>query len=357
MDDKEDEVVINNEIVQLERGLHEQIGKKKSCLDKIYMAIEEGKNIGRRDPEQVAMDKLVELAYKKLLATRGSFASKHGIAKVSKQVALAFLRRTLARCRKFEDSGASCFSEPALRDIIFAAPPRFYEIEQVAGASLAGANDGCSVDTLIHQTDQAFARNGPISNRAKRKELLLDDVGGAVFRASSALGILDGAKGKRSERDRERDPSIRNTLVKAGRSSMGGSKGERKAKSKPKQKTAQLSTSANGFVNKFTDTTNSVHPSASGSGESANSGNRKKDVRFMSSGNVPPVSSNDMESMEFANLPLNEIDGIEELGVESDIGGAQDLNSWFNFDVDGLQDHDSIGLEIPMDDLAELNMF
>ncbi|KAL0340657.1 UNVERIFIED_CONTAM: hypothetical protein Sradi_4582500 [Sesamum radiatum] len=349
MDDKEDEVVINNEIVQLERGLHEQIGKKKSCLDKIYMAIEEGKNIGRRDPEQVAMDKLVELAYKKLLAagrhelgissgggncldlsevlrtinasprrwasmhaTRGSFASKHGIAKVSKQVALAFLRRTLARCRKFEDSGASCFSEPALRDIIFAAPPRFYETEQVAGASLAGANDGCSVDTLIHQTDQAFARNGPISNRAKRKELLLDDVGGAVFRASSALGILDGAKGKRSERDRERDPSIRNTIVKAGRSSMGGSKGERKAKSKPKQKTAQLSTSANGFVNKFTDTTNSVHPSASGSGESANSGNRKKDVRFMSSGNVPPVSSNDMESMEFANLPLNEIDGIED---------------------------------------------
>ncbi|XP_011102063.1 uncharacterized protein LOC105180111 isoform X2 [Sesamum indicum] len=357
LDDKEDEVVINSEIDQLERGLHEQIGKKKSCLDKIYMAIEEGKNIGRGDPEQVAMDKLVELAYKKLLATRGSFASKHGIAKVSKQVALAFLRRTLARCRKFEDSGASCFSEPALRDIIFAAPPRFYEIEQVAGASLAGANDGCSVDTLIHQTDQAFARNGPISNRAKRKELLLDDVGGAVFRASSALGILDGAKGKRSERDRDRDTSIRNTIVKAGRSSMGGSKGERKAKSKPKQKTAQLSTSANGFVNKFTDTTNSVHPSASGSGESANSGNRKKDVRFMSSGNVPPASSNDMESMEFANLPLNDIDGIEELGVESDIGGAQDLNSWFNFDVDGLQDHDSIGLEIPMDDLAELNMF
>ncbi|KAI3470617.1 hypothetical protein Pfo_027280 [Paulownia fortunei] len=301
--DKEDEV-INEEIVQLERGLHEQIGKKKSCLDKIYKAIQEGKNIGRRDPEQVAMDKLVELAYKKLLATRGSFASKHGIAKVSKQVALAFAKRTLARCRKFEDSGASCFSEPALRDIIFAAPPQFDEAELLTG-------------------------------------------------------ILDGAKGKRSERDRDRDTSTRNTVVKAGRSSMGGSKGDRKAKSKPKQKTAQLSTSANGFVNKFTDTTNSIHPLASGSGESANSsGNRKKDVRFISPGNVPPVSLKDMkESIEFDNLPLNDIDGIEELGVDSDIGGPQDLNSWFNFDVDGLQDHDSVGLEIPMDDLAELNMF
>ncbi|KAK6144631.1 hypothetical protein DH2020_021451 [Rehmannia glutinosa] len=368
LDDKEDEM-INEEIVQLERGLHEQ------------------------GPEQIAMDKLVELAYKKLLvksgmelevmekvmllssikgilklasspvreavgpnvfragsgatfrfqkwkrflgiiiqATRGSFASKHGIAKVSKQVALGFAKRTLARCRKFEDSGASCFSDPALRDIIFASPPRFDQTELLL-------TDGRQVDAF--ESDQAFAKNGPISNRAKRKEVLLDDVGGAMFRASSALGILDGAKGKRSERDRDR-----NTVAKAGgRSSMGGSKGERKAKSKPKQKTAQLSTSAANTSSML------INPLASGSGESGNSsGNRKKDVRFMSSsGNVPPV--------EFANLPLNEIDGIEELGVDSEIGEPQDLNSWFNFDVDGLQDHDSVGLEIPMDDLAELNMF
>ncbi|KAK6138026.1 hypothetical protein DH2020_028222 [Rehmannia glutinosa] len=358
LDDKEDEM-INEEIVQLERGLHEQIGKKKSHLHKIYKAIQEGKNIGRRDPEQIAMDKLVELAYKKLLvksgmelevmekimllssikgilklasspvreavgpnvfrtgsgatfrfqkwkrflgiiiqATRGSFASKHGIAKVSKQVALGFAKRTLARFRKFEDSGASCFSDPALRDIIFAAPPRFDQTELLL-------TDGRQVDAF--ESDQAFAKNGPISNRAKRKEVLLDDAG--------------------------------------GRSSMGGSKGERKAKSKPKQKTAQLSTSAANTSSML------INPLASGSGESGNSsGNRKKDVRFMSSsGNVPPV--------EFANLPLNEIDGIEELGVDSEIGEPQDLNSWFNFDVDGLQDHDSVGLEIPMDDLAELNMF
>ncbi|XP_042012997.1 uncharacterized protein LOC121761414 isoform X4 [Salvia splendens] len=346
--DKDDEV-INEEIVQLEKGLHEQIGQKKSYLDKISKAIEEGKDIGRRDPEQVAMDKLVELAYKKLLATRGSFATKHGIPKVSKQVALAFARRTLARCQKFQDSGASCFSDPALRDVIFATPPRFNEAELLNGGSLAVANDGTSADafnTAVHQSDHSFAKNGPISNRAKRRELLLDDVGGAVFRASSALGIADGAKGKRSERDR-------NTVAKAGRSSMGsGSKGERKAKSKPKQKTAQLSTSANSFIYKFPDATN---PSAL---ESPN-GNRRKDVRFMSSGNAPPVSSNEVkESMEFADLPMNDIVGG--LGVDPEIGEPQDLNSWLNFDMDdGLQeDNDSIvGLDIPMDDLAELNMF
>ncbi|XP_047979781.1 uncharacterized protein LOC125221631 isoform X3 [Salvia hispanica] len=337
--DKDDEV-INEEIVQLEKGLHEQIGQKKSYLDKISKSIEEGKDIGRRDPEQVAMEKLVELAYKKLLATRGSFATKHGIPKVSKQVALAFARRTLARCQKFQDSGASCFSDPALRDVIFATPPRFNETELLNGGSLAVANDG----TSAHQSDHSFAKNGPISNRAKRRELLLDDVGGAVFRASSALGIADGAKGKRSERDRN---------TKAGRSSMGGgSKGERKAKSKPKQKTAQLSTSANSFIYKFPDASN---PSAL---ESPNV-NRRKDVRFMSSVNAPPVSSNEgKESMEFADLPMNDIVG--ELGVDPEIGEPQDLNSWLNFDMDdGLQeDNDSIvGLDIPMDDLAELNMF
>ncbi|TQD91777.1 hypothetical protein C1H46_022619 [Malus baccata] len=56
-----------------------------------------------------------------LLATRGSIASKYRIAKVSKQVAIAFMKRTLARCQKYKETGKSCFNEPVLRDIIFAA--------------------------------------------------------------------------------------------------------------------------------------------------------------------------------------------------------------------------------------------
>lgn len=59
---------------------------------------------------------------------------------MSKQVALAFVRRALARCRKFEDSGTSCFSEPLLRDILYAPPPRFDEKELLAATSLAIAN-------------------------------------------------------------------------------------------------------------------------------------------------------------------------------------------------------------------------
>lgn len=33
------------------------------------------------------------------------------------------MQRTLARCHKFEDTGISCFNEPALQDIIFSTPP------------------------------------------------------------------------------------------------------------------------------------------------------------------------------------------------------------------------------------------
>lgn len=48
---------------------------------------------------------------------------------MSKHVALAFAKRTLARCRTFEVSGTSCFNEPALRDALFAAPPGSSEAE------------------------------------------------------------------------------------------------------------------------------------------------------------------------------------------------------------------------------------
>lgn len=195
-------------------------------------------------------------------------------------------------------------------------------------------------------------------NRGKKKEVLLDDVGGSAIRTTS-LGscLLGGAKGKRSDRDSIRDASNRNS--KAGRSSLGNSsKGERKTKTKPKQKTAQLSTSGNGLMNKFMETSPSVYPpSAGGSGEfSNNCGNRKRDVGLISPGNTPVDSGKEMkESLDFSKMPLNDIDiPMEDLGVGSDLGAHQDLNSWFNFEDDGLQDHEAVGLDIPMDDLTEL---
>lgn len=225
-----------------------------------------------------------------------------------------------------------------------------------ADSSRSNADRGDALETFAHQSDQAFAKNGPILNRGKKKEVLLDDVGGTAIRTTS-LGnsLLGGAKGKRSERDGNRDASFRNGIAKAGRSSLGNSKGERKTKAKPKQKTAQLSTSGSGLINKYAETSHLVYPPAGDSFN--NNGNRKREFGLISPGSAPNLSKEIKEPVDFSTMPLNDIDSMEELGVASEIGEPQDFNSWFNFDVDGLQDHDSVGLEIPMDDLSELNMF
>ena len=72
-----------------------------------------------------------------------------------KQVAFAFAKRTLVRCRKFEDSGTSCFSEPALRDIILAAPPWGNEAEPSTSFGLAVANTKHPVSRNHHLDPRA----------------------------------------------------------------------------------------------------------------------------------------------------------------------------------------------------------
>ncbi|MCH91021.1 serine-rich adhesin for platelets-like, partial [Trifolium medium] len=74
--------------------------------------------------EQAAFDQLTEMAYRKRLACRGSRNSKSAVQKVSNQVALAFLKRTLGRCRRYEEAGVSCFSESTLQNIMFAPHSR-----------------------------------------------------------------------------------------------------------------------------------------------------------------------------------------------------------------------------------------
>ncbi|XP_076902171.1 uncharacterized protein LOC143556820 [Bidens hawaiensis] len=226
LDDKEDET-IKQEIKELKTRLRQQNYKKKAYLEQICKSI--GGSFVARDLEQLAFDKLVEIAYRKFLATRGP--SRSGTLKIPKHIAMAFGRRALARCRKFAKSGVSCFNVALLRDILFAPQ----EVE------------------------------------------LFDDVSTAY-------------------------------------------QGERKIKVHP---TGRIPTSGNGCGNQSARSLHPVQPSLNGP-------NHNRDVD-----------------------PLHDLDPIEELGV----GGPQDLSSLLNFDDEELQDDFSAGLEIPMDDLTELNMF
>lgn len=360
----EGEEGINQEIVTLKEKLYQQVGKKKTNMGQIDKAVQNGRDFERRDIEQVAMNQLVEMAYRKRLACRGSSASKSMMRKVSKQVAMAFVKRTLARCQKFEDTGRSCFSEPALQDIIFSVPSCNSDAKSAdcvgSGTASNTYNEACNhqpealgsvtgaVSSNLERQDshsdnlerdsshvvQAITHSsGQVFLRAKKREMLLDNVVGST--------VPSGVKGKSSERD--------NSVSGAGRSSLGSSRSERKTK-KPKEKT-------NGLHGSSAEAGHTSSPSVGGFSQSAANASKKasREAGLVSPGNNPQGSSKEAEEpIDFSNLQLHELD--LELSVSNDLGGHQDLGSWLNFDEDGLQDHDSVGLEIPMDDLTDLNM-
>ncbi|XP_028805190.1 uncharacterized protein LOC114760105 isoform X2 [Neltuma alba] len=378
---------IDQDIIHLQKCLNQQVCKKREYLMNLIPEMEKVRETEQRALEPVAMEKLVELAYKKKLATRGSSAARNGLPKVSKQVALAFMKRTLARCRKFEDTGRSCFMDPVLKDVLLAAPAHDNYAGSVAAINLPqtqnsegeamlsgftscreqhglendqiGSSPVDVFENLNQLSDHDFARTGPILNRGKKKELLLDDVGAAAsLRSVPILGnsFMGGAKGKRSEREKDKDPSGRNSVAKTGRPSVGYSRGERKTKAKPKQKTAQLSASVNGSLGKLPESTDSEHLFTLGSGEGNDKGNaRKCKMESVSHGHTSNNLSMELgPNIDFSNL--HEFDSIE-LGVDNELNEHQDLGSWLNIDDENLQDHDAVGLDIPMDDLSELNMF
>ncbi|XP_008792765.2 uncharacterized protein LOC103709271 isoform X1 [Phoenix dactylifera] len=387
---------ISDGVSRLEEKLHEQVMKKKNLLLKLEKAVMEARESQRRELECKALDRLVGMAYERYMAYWGpNAANSKNVNILKKRAALGFVKQTLARCKKFEETGNSCFSEPPFRDMFLSvsscssgaectdistdgeAAIRFTTVLQPQ-STLADSNPNLTsklverVDTCDkysdafqsanHLSEQAFGEEEQWSNKIKRRELLLDDVIGstsvASLRTSSGLrsSLVSGTKGKRSERDREgkgqnRDAASRNIISRIGRPALSNLRGERKNKAKPKQKTAQLSVSVNSLLSKA-ELPNATLPSDTKSRDMIVGGSTKKDdlVVFSSSARMQDMP-NDAETTDLNNLQLPEID-------VSDLGGhGQDIGSWLNIvDDDGLQDHDFMGLQIPMDDLSEVNM-
>ncbi|XP_059634804.1 uncharacterized protein LOC132277087 isoform X2 [Cornus florida] len=380
---------INEDISRLEDKYHEQVSRKKGLLGKLFMSASETRDLQEKEFEQHALDKLVAMAYEKYMTCLGPNASggKSVSTKMAKQAALAFVKRTLERCQKFEDTGKSCFSEPLFRDMFLSGLSHFNDAKPVDAAD--GETDkqyvntsGCSLEFRVsapldtqqspslnnhdiysssallsgnHSSEETISKEDTWSNKVKKRELLLDDVGGTIgmSTAPSVIGssLSSSTKGRRSERDREvkgngRGVLSRNGTTKIGRQASCNVKGERKPKTKPKQKTTQLSASVNGHLGKISDQPKATLPSISKSSQMTSGSAKGKDE----------FSFDDPEAIDLSNLQLPEMDV---LGVPDDLGGqGQDIDSWLNIDVDGLQEHDIFvdGLEIPMDDLSELNM-
>ncbi|XP_042438946.1 uncharacterized protein LOC122024393 isoform X3 [Zingiber officinale] len=373
---------IDKVISELQMRLLQQVRQKKDRLSKLEKAIQDAKEIEERKLEQLAMDKLVEMAYKRLTGGRGSSSHKAGITKVAKQLAMAFAKRTLERCHIFEKTGRSCFSESTLRDILLSGPPNNIDTSHTDGFGSNSYVDLRSGEFGVRQTGlttvkhglgkkmdrglsdpyQSVPQMGEHAVTKRKKEVLLDDVTGAASRSLSAHAhsLATSTKWKKSERDQEqnKDASGRSSTAKAGRPSLGSGRGERKLKTKPKQKIAQLSTSGNG-LGRVTETDSVTSPALREAFETVNSSIAKFDqeVELQSSSNRAQNSSKEFDDGIFTNLPLNGIDPIDELDVAEGLGGqGQDIASWLNVDEEALQDQDLVGLEIPMDDLSELKL-
>ncbi|KAA8534812.1 hypothetical protein F0562_029746 [Nyssa sinensis] len=396
---------ISEDISRLEDKYHEKVffaceskplmvSKKKGLLGKLLKVASNTRELQAKEFEQSALDMLVAMAYEKYMTCLGPHATggKSASSKMAKQAALAFVKRTLERCQKFEDTGKSCFSEPLFRDMLLPGSSHLNDAQSVDTAAdgesgkqyvdtsssspgirvsapmgtqqspSLGSHGIHSSDVLLsvhHTSKQTIVKEDTWSDRVKKRELLLDDVGGTIGTTSTAPSGIgkspsNNAKGKRSERDREgkgnsREVFSRNGTAKIGRPASCNVKGERKSKTKPKQKTTQLSASVNA-LGKISERPKAALTSVPKSSEIITSDNAKETGEFR---------LDVLENPKAADLSNLQLPGMNVLGVPDDLGcQGQDIDSWLNIDDDGLQDHDDFmgGLQIPMDDLSDLNM-
>ncbi|KAJ0261338.1 Spectrin beta chain [Hirschfeldia incana] len=175
------EETMSTDVMELKEGIYQQIRNKKKKLEKLNITIQKGKDVEKRKLEQLAMDQLVETAHKKRMASRGNKASK--VPKVTRQVALAFIRRTLARCRKFEETGLTCFADPALQDILFSSPSNDAKSSENGGS-------GTASNTLNEPSNHQAEAKGSVSS-TKRREALVDDIIGCA--SSKVTTSIDSA--------------------------------------------------------------------------------------------------------------------------------------------------------------------
>ncbi|KAL1805221.1 hypothetical protein ACET3Z_028289 [Daucus carota] len=376
---------ISRDIKKLEDKYQEQVCRRKDFLDKLLKSSIESRELQEKELERSALEKLVGMAYQKYMSCWGPNApgGKSASGKMAKQAALAFVKRTLARCVEFEVTGKSCFGEPLFREMFLSSSSQLSDAQQMhvtrdgesethygiaSRPSREGRISGLvgTPQTPSVSNHDAYSPGGFLgnylpernigkedtwSNRVKKRELLLDDVVGGVVGTSpgisSGIGtsISSSTKGKRSDRDREgkgnnREVLSRNGTTKNGRTTSGNPKVEKKSKLKSKQKTTQLS-AVNGIIGKMSEQPKNLPSSIPKSGDNG----REKD-------NFKLDVLDNTEAIDFSTLHM---DGG--LDVPDDLGDqGQDIGSWLNIDDDGLQDDDFMGLEIPMDDLSELNM-
>lgn len=339
----EAEEAIDQDITELQAGLVQQAKKMKKTLGKIHEAIPYVKDVERRNMEQVALSKLIEMAYKRRMVSRGSHSSKRVVRRVSNQVALAFAKRTLSRYRKFEDTGRSCFSEAPLQDIIFSAPLCSSDLNSLdcvgsrttSNRYKRSRNQTSDLRSSGSLSKQQYVSNlhVPILNKRKKRELLLNDVGSVSSRAQD-----------------QNIEMLTNNSVSGTNPSSDTFTSVRKSKAKSKQKRSYVLASGDGLQSSCTEAAHPASTSACASSLSrtivANVMNRKLELS-KEENEKGKGKEKEKDLTDFSTEQLAELGSFEN----------EDYSSLLDFEEDGLQDQDLLGLEIPMDNLSDVHMF
>ncbi|GAB2234829.1 hypothetical protein Droror1_Dr00004096 [Drosera rotundifolia] len=372
--DVEEEELIDQDIRETLEELYQRIVKKKMILAEIAKSIQDDREKDKRDIEQVAVDKLVEMAYKGRMVCRADQGSRRVIRRVSKQFAMGFMKRTVARCQTFELTGQSCFRQPSLQKVIFSA----LEGEQTLAIG-SGAEDSCpkaakhetssrasgpdSATTVLnsslrdpylrslgsvqrgkHYSEYGPSESGLAPQNGSKTDLLFSDVACDVSSqgAGGSVRAHVQTKGKRTARDTlHKKSNVKRSTVFEKDQHLPESFGKTKEKSKTKAKLT--SSTAKKLGSNSGHGVPCIQPCPSSQSIDFRDKEGKTELRL-----TPPGVDNQNSVKKEIQPGIIEIDPLE-------LGVPNDLSSWF--EDDGLQDYDSIGLEIPMDDISELQFF
>ncbi|KAI9072701.1 hypothetical protein K1719_045348 [Acacia pycnantha] len=199
----EEDEAKNQNIVVPEEKLCQQIRRKKN-FDTTDRSIEKGRDPEREKIVQVVFDQLIEMAYRKISACLESENSKGDGIKVSKQVALGFVKRALGSCKIDEETGNSCFSEPDLRHIILSTHScESFEKSDACINIVSGLAIANNKSSDLKEASTAVAVSGAPEKCDSHIDDVVTGVGGSFTKAMNLNGLVNfRVKGKRSRRDR-----------------------------------------------------------------------------------------------------------------------------------------------------------
>ncbi|GJR04868.1 hypothetical protein Tco_0527852 [Tanacetum coccineum] len=152
---------IDGLISDLGNKYHEQVSRKTSVLDKLLKTTTEAKALQEKESKQDSVDKHTLLAYQKYMSCYGPNApgGKSAGTKLAKKEALANVKQTLERCREFETTGKSSFTESLFED------PRLVDLTELIpfGAAISNGAKGkrsiSSVPNVEIKSNNSFKEN------------------------------------------------------------------------------------------------------------------------------------------------------------------------------------------------------